>query len=430
MGGQSPLADAWADSLALNSELAGEPQIVIPDHTDLDFYLQQAMLRNPSLKASYYRWVAELEKAGYEGALPDPVFNYAKFIESVETRVGPQEQRFGIMQSIPWFGTLGARKDISLAAADAAYQRFESQRLRLFYQVKSAYYDYYLVSRELQITNENFELLKFWESVTRTRYKVGLQRHPDVIKAQVELGKLEDRLQSLEELHKPAAAQLRALLHLPEVVQLPMPDTISVAEAELNDDSLIAAIRSNNPDLLALGQNIEMEAARARLAGKQSYPNFTVGVDYIQTGPALNPDMAESGKDPWMVGVGVSLPIWFGKNKARRAEAEARQRSAEYALEEQRDQLTAYSVRVLFEHDDAARKTALYRDGLVPKAEQSLNASYGAYQAGGADFLSVLDAQRQLLDFQLTVERERVRLAKRAAELEMLSGHELAEFQK
>ena len=61
----------------------------------------------------------------------------------------------------------------------------------------------------------------------------------------------------------------------------------------------------------------------------------------------------------------------------------------------------------------------------MPKAEQSLNANYTAYQAGETDFLNLLDAQRQLLDFQLQFERSRSNLAIRRAELEMISGTDL-----
>lgn len=419
----------WSDSLALD-QIQSIAQVTIAADADLEFYIRQALHRNPGLKAAYYRWQAEVEKSGYAGALPDPVLTYGRFLESVETRVGPQEQRFGIKQSFPWFGTLGARKDISLAAAEAAYQKFESQRLALFSQVKAAYYDYYLLGREIEITRDNFELVNFWESVARTKYKVGLKQHPDVIKAQVELAKLEERLQSLEQKREPTAARLRALLQLPDSTTLPWPPTIEVAELELDDDSLLAVISENNPNLLAVAQAVEIESARGRLATKQSYPSFMVGVDYIQTGPALNPELPESGKDPWLIGIGVTLPIWFGKNHAQRAEAEARRRGAEYDLDEKRNQLVAFTRQVLFDYNDARRKAALYRDGLVPKAEQALNAGYAAYQTGEADFLSLLDTQRELLDFQLTVERERARLGKKAAELEMLSGKPLTEFMK
>ena len=79
----------------------------------------------------------------------------------------------------------------------------------------------------------------------------------------------------------------------------------------------------------------------------------------------------------------------------------------------------------MFRHTDALRKTQLYRDGLVPKAEQALNASYTAFQAGETDFLNLLDAQRQWLDFQLSYQRALTDLAIARAEIEMLTGEEL-----
>ena len=407
-----------------------ERRVSIPDHPVLEDYLKLAMDRNPGLRFAFSLWTAELEKSGHAGALPDPVLSYAYYVENVETRVGPQEHRFGLRQSIPWFGTLGAKKDAASKMADVAFQKLESKRQKLFYQVKAGFYDYYFMGRNLEIAIANFELLRFWESLAQVKYQVGLSQHPDLIKAQVELGKLDDLRISLESKLDPTGARFRALLNLPDSVRLPIPDSLAVPEFALDRDAILDSIRINNPDLLALSSLIERDAANLRLANHSALPSFSIGVDYIQTGPALNPQLTESGKDPWMIGVGVSLPIWFGKNKARRSEARARLRSAQYDLENNRNQLMAYAEQVLFAYDDALRKLGFYRDGLTPKAEQSLNASYASYQAGGTDFLNVLDAQRQLLEFQLAAEREKVWLAKAAAELEMLSGIELGKFRK
>lgn len=416
---------AAADSLAMMMEPI--PKIVssFDSTTSIDEYLRVAMERNPGLRSAYEQWIADLKRSDYAGALPDPVFSYGYFIENVETRVGPQQQRFALRQSFPWFGTLGAKEDIAFARSQASYQRFEAAIFELFYDVKAAYYDYYFLGRDLSITRENLELLKFWESVAQSKYRVGLKQHPDVIKAQVELGKLEDHLRTLQEKKAPTAARLRELLNLPDTVEIPIPRSISVVEMPFAEDSVIAAITKRNPNLRALEHIIASERAGERLAGKQAMPSFSIGFDYIQTGEALNPLLPDSGKDPWMVGVSVSLPIWFGKNSARKQEAQARRRLAEHNLQSLENRLRATTERLLFEYSDALRKTRLYRDGLVPKAEQSLNAIYTAYQAGETDFLNLLDAQRQLLDFQLTVAREQSRLATKRAQLEMLSGSEL-----
>jgi outer membrane protein TolC len=423
-------ARTTADSLAAELDTIPGSVPSFDSTATLQEYLVIAMKRNPGLRAAYNRWIADLRKSDYAGSLPDPVFTYGYFVEHVETRVGPQEQRFGIRQSFPWFGTLGAREDLAFAMSQASYQRFEAARLELFYGVKSAFYDYYFLGQQLLITNENFDLLKFWESVAQSKYKVGLKQHPDVIKAQVELGKLEDHLQTLREQVTPATARLRALLNLPDTVELPLPQSILVSEVSLVEDSVIAMIKQHNPNLQAMERMVESESAGERLAGKQAWPSFSIGVDYVQTGEAINPTMPASGKDPWMIGASISLPIWFGKNSARRNEAQARRRAAEYNLSDTENQLVAVTKRLLFEYSDALRKTRLYRDGLVPKGEQSLNAIYAAYQSGETDFLNLLDAQRQLLDFRLTVAREQTRLATKRAQLEMLAGTELNAYQQ
>ena len=394
----------------------------------LDSYLAYAALHNPGLKAAFYRWKAELEKSGVVSSLPDPMFTFGYFIEHVETRVGPQNEKFNLMQTFPWFGTLGARGAAAQEGAAVAYQRYNGEKLRLFYEVKSAYYDYFLLGREIELTRENFDLMKFWESVARAKYKVGLAQHPDVIKAQVELGKLDEKLRSLERKADPISARLRSVLNLPDCVKLPIPTSIPEAESTVDADTVLAMVLDDNPNIQAGMHTIEMQRANVSAASKASLPNFTFGLDYIATGEALNPSTPGSGIDPVMVSVGINLPIWFGKNKARKSEAVARYREAEYDLQETRNRLTSFTNETVYEYDDARRKVSLYRDGLVPKAEQSLNVSFTAYQAGEADFLSLLDAQRQLLNFQLTLDRARANAATRQAELEVITGHDFKDF--
>ena len=185
-------------------------------------------------------------------------------------------------------------------------------------------------------------------------------------------------------------------------------------------------VLANNPDLKSLLHVIDKDSAAKRLAGKSSWPSFFVGVDYIDVGEAVNPGLQDSGKDAFTASAGISLPIWFGANKAKKQEAEAQYRRAQNSFAEAENRLTAVTENIVFEYKVALRKTRLYRDGLLPKAEQSLNANYTAYQAGETDFLNLLDAQRQLLDFQLQYERSKSNLAISRARIEMVTGRALA----
>jgi cobalt-zinc-cadmium efflux system outer membrane protein len=392
----------------------------------LDHYLTYAALNNPGLRAAFYKWKAELKKVSEVSALPNPMFTYGYFIEKVETRVGPQNQRFALRQSFPWFGTLGNKGDIAWAASQAAYEKFRSARLKLYFDVKTAYYDYYYLGRQIRITQDNADLLTFWESVARTKYKTATANHADVIRAQVELGKIEDELATLRDKQTVLQARLRAALNLPDSVAIAPPDSIQTIESPIPRDSVTHWIVAGNPHLKALAFQIAKEESAVSLARKAWLPGFSIGVDYIETGPALNPSMAESGKDPWMVSASINLPIWIGKNKAKVEAAQAGKLAAENQLDQAENDLAEFGARVSFEYDDAVRKLRLYRDGLVPKAEEALNASYAAYEAGQIGFIGLLDTQRQLLAFSLELEAARTNSAKRLAELELITDKELS----
>lgn len=391
----------------------------------LDDYLAYATAHNPALKAAHDEWRAAVAKSGYAGALMDPMFGYSYQVEQVETRVGPQEQRFSLRQSFPWPGTLGASRSVAERSADMAYQQFEARTLQLLYDIRIAYYELYSLGREIEITQANFDLLTFWEAVVRNRYRSSLSPHPDLMKVQVELAQLENKLISARAQAAPAVARLRSLLNLPDTTSLPLPSKISFSETALPTDSLIPLAEQTNPNLQAMTSAIRRAESGRTLASRSTRPEFSLGIEYIRTGAAMNPSLTDSGKDPWMISVGVTLPIWFGNNRAKREEAEAAWKASQYSYADTRNALAATVAQVAFEHQDALRSVRLYRDGLIPKAELVLEATYTAYQTDAADFLSLLDAQRQLFEFQLTLARSEAAAAGREAELEMLTGRDL-----
>ncbi len=95
------------------------------------------------------------------------------YVESVETRVGPQRQKFSLRQAFPWFGTLGAREAVAEQEAWAAYRRFQAEKLKLAFDVRKAYSEYYLLGRRIEIAMSTLDLLHGWESIGRTRFETG-----------------------------------------------------------------------------------------------------------------------------------------------------------------------------------------------------------------------------------------------------------------
>lgn len=133
------------------SQQQGEPNIPVT----LQEYLRYASRNNAGLKAAFEQWKAALEQVPQAKSLPDPKFNYGYFIEEVETRVGPQRQRVGIMQVFPWFGKIEARTDAAAAGAKAARKRYEAEKLKLFFDVKETFYEYTYLAGAVEIAREN-----------------------------------------------------------------------------------------------------------------------------------------------------------------------------------------------------------------------------------------------------------------------------------
>lgn len=426
---------SWAAWRAFDAELRpaedGATAAALHSGSGLADYLAVALSRNPALRAQAQRWRAGLERVPQARSLPDPQLSYGGFIEPVETRVGPQEHRLGVQQRIPWPGKLARRADVAFEEAEAARARAEAERWRVRYEVTAAYADYYVLARERAIVREVLALVRHWESVAQARLRTGARgAHRDVIKAQVEMGRLEDRLESLEDARRPRVERLRALLDLPKDRDLPWPQTLPPARLGRPERELHDLLPRSSPLLAAHDREVAARARGVDLAGQSYFPDFVVGLDYVFVGEAVRNAAGVrprgSGDDAVLGKVGLSLPVWVGRNAASVSEARARLRAAELRRADTENALEAALARALYAYRDAERKLRLYRGSLIPKAEESLQATTTAYEAAAGDFLDVLDAERVLLEFQLQLERALGERTRALAELEMLTGTELS----
>ncbi len=398
---------------------------VLDADATLNDYLLYAALNSEALRAAYEEVKAALLRIPQVKTLPDPMISYAYFLREVETRVGPQEQRLGLSQMFPWFGTLRLQGEIAAKQAEAAAAVYQQKKLDLFYKVKTVYYDYFYLHQAIRITRQNMELLTDIEEVAREAYKTGQPLAP-LLQLQVELGKLDDRLRTLEAMREPVSAKLSASLSRPSYEVLPWPAAIPDETVSARVDQLTAEMPRYNPSLHRLDLTAQQHATAAELAGKSRWPNFTLGITYTQTADALMDNTPDNGKDPVMASISMNLPIWRGKYNAAEQEAWSRESAARATYRDAYHELSAELAFAVFQLEDADRKIKLYRDTLIPKGEQALNVARQAFEAGKVDFLSMIDAQRMLLEFQLAYEQARTEHAKRVAQIEKLTGHPLA----
>jgi cobalt-zinc-cadmium efflux system outer membrane protein len=127
-------------------------------------------------------------------------------------------------------------------------------------------------------------------------------------------------------------------------------------------------------------------------------------------------------RDAWSAMAGVSLPLWVSPKMAARREAESMVRAADLMLQDKRNEVTLSVHELHYRLRTARRLVRLYEDDVLPRAEKVLRASEADYEAGRAEFLGVIDAQRSLLSFRLAHVRAKVEYRQRLAELERVVG--------
>ena len=401
-------------------QLQASAEVALDLQAGLVAYVRYAQLNHPGLKAAFARWRAALEGVAPARALADPRLTYGHFARQVETRVGPQRARFALAQTLPWVGKLDLKGCIALQKAEVERQRYELARRVLVFRVKKAYYDYYYLQRSIAITENNVQLLAYLEQVGHAHYRGGTGGHEAVLKAQVESGRLQDRLRGLRARRRPVMAKLNAALGRPVAAELAVPDSLLPFGPAFDETEWVARLKAAHPALEMARARATQMALAVELAGKNGYPDLTLGIDYVQTGAA--PGVTESGKGPLVAMATINLPIWHTGYRAERRAAAASHRSALFASRDEEDRLVAELELAGYNWRDAQSRTLLYRDSLLPKAEQALHVAQRAFGAGRSDFLAVIDAQRALLEFQLSHERARTDQGLYAAEIEQLVG--------
>jgi outer membrane protein TolC len=389
-------------------------------------HLRYAALNNTGLEAAFQRWYAAAQRVPQVRALPDPNLLFGVFLQEVETAAGPQNSKIGLSQRFPWFGELQAREDAAASMANAAWRRYEAVRLDLVERVSAALYELRYLSKALTITEENLELLKQFEEIARARYRVAAGGHPELIRVQVELGELENRLTELRELRGPYIAKLNAALNRP--VDAPVHWPIDLPDEQYAGDitDLVDLADLTSPALLAMDDELHAARANEDVARAAGRPNLTVGLDYTFVSDAPpNPTFSEGGDDPILLTFGVSLPLDRSKYDAAVREAIARRLAIGHDRVEELNRMGADLRMALFDHTDAGRRVDLYEHTLIPKATESMRASMGAFRAGEQSMLDLLETERTLLEFGLSLERARADRAISLARLERLVGEEL-----
>ncbi len=396
---------------------------------DLAGYLRTALEHNDQVRAARARLAAATEKIRRTGVLPDPKLSVQYYLEPIETRTGPQNSAVALSQTVPWFGKLALQREQGEIDAVIAARRLATVELEVARRVKTTYVEYGLLGQSIRIVGENLEILRYLESIARTRYAAGSSSFVDVLKIQIEMDRVEEQGRDLADQAVPRRVDLNNLLGSEPELARPLPERIPAVRLRISPDRLLAALRDRSPRLAEARQAIERAEKDRDLAERDFYPDLTFSLKTIFTGRAGYGAPEGSGDDPLIAGVTLNLPVFTDRRHGAVAERSARILDARHRRDQLLRDLTTETENLLYRYREAERKIALYRDSLVPKIRQELEVALEGFQGGTYSILELMDAQRGMLDFELEESRALAERAKVVARLEELAGMTLASWQ-
>jgi cobalt-zinc-cadmium efflux system outer membrane protein len=427
---------AWAAAPAQAQEATAAP---------VQALVTEALASSPTIRAARARLEAAQAAVGPAGALPDPMLMAGIMNQPIGGSEGEDMmamRTIGVGQTLPYPGKLALQRQVAEAELAAANAQVEAARWAVTEEVKDAYYDLAFYDQALEIVRRNERLLTNFIQVTQSRYGVGTGSQADVLKARVEAARLAEEAVALTEQRRAALARLNAALDRPSdtpvadavipvqvaraavpesakevqftsaalgarAANSPLPPLVEVQEAAVRENPMIRAHRAM----------IAAQAARVDLARKAHLPDFDVSLQYGQR---------DGRSDVVSAVVSVPIPLRKGsKQDLEVKEAQARLAALEAEHHEQANELRARVAQAYADLERDRAQLALYMKSIIPQGRAALESATASFQVGRVDFLTLLENQTTLYNYETAYYRSLTQFAERLAELERIAGKEI-----
>lgn len=383
---------------------------------------RQALLDDPMLASSNALAEALDEAAIADGQLPDPKMKVSLFNYPTDTFEFEQEPitqfRFGVAQHFPRGDTLEYKSKRTKSMANGARANSTDANLKIVRDVRKNWFERYYWLQAERIVTTNRRLFNQLVDITEAQYAAGRSNQQDVLRAELELGLLDDRLTHIQQQQQTAEASLGKWLGGDARRPLPaeLPELAPVPALSLLEDRL-----AQHPSIQSSMANVEANQNSVQIAREAYKPGLTFGVDYgIRDGE--NPAGVER-PDLVAATLQFDVPLFTSKRQDRRLVA-AQKRAA--AALSQRDDKYREMQRILNDNytkwQRLGERVQRYDDSLLAQARGTTRATYNAYQNDSTDFATLMRSNITELNTRLQALRLRVDRAKVQAQLLYLAG--------
>ena len=395
----------------------------IPDGA-LSRLVAEALERNPEIKAAAHEREAAGKRVSPAGAFDDPMLEAGivniPFPATSFRREDMTMKMLGLSQRLPYPGKRGLREELAGKEAEIIGFGYHETTNRVVREVRTTYVDLRLVLETTRIVERNRSVVEQFLKTAEARYAVGQATQSDVLKAQTQLSKMVEELIRLDRERPSMQAELeRAIartIREDEIDAAPLP----AREVSLDLAALRERAEQSRPQILGLRGTIARAEKAIALARADYYPDFDVKFAYGQRDSM--PDGARRD-DMVSLTVAINLPIWRERKRdSRVAEALAMRDQATEMLRAQLNEIAAKLRQQVALVEQTVKSVRLYETGILPQARLAVEAALTAYRANRVDFLTLLDSQMAVFNYEISRAQATASFHKALAEIDLLTG--------
>jgi outer membrane protein, heavy metal efflux system len=356
----------------------------LPSPLGLADVIRIASERRDEIQGARARTQAGEARPAIVSALQDPMISPS--LDHLPFMLNGADFSITIEQQIPLSGIRGHRRASALADVDRL--RAETNRTTLDIGVEAA--NAYLMLQERRRTaalvNEQMAFARDVVSAANARYASGTAPQSDVLRAEVEVARLQAFARALVGEVHGAEAMLNTSLALD--ADLPVPELASLALRQpVPSWSAIKAALTSRPELAAGRADIARAEADVQVMRDMFRPMAT-----IRTGPSYT---MTDGRG-WMAMVGLSLPIWRSKLHAGVAEAQAMRSMAQADLRTMTRMIEGQAAVAVSQLEAARDRQNALNSDVLPRARMAIEPAVASYASGQLPLVSVIEAIQAL----------------------------------
>jgi outer membrane protein TolC len=392
--------------------------------TILKALITEALENNPEIIAAQREQDAARQRIAPAGALDDPMLEAGvinlPLASSPFNRDDMTMKMIGLSQRLPFPGKRGLRRDVATRDAQGIAHGYQETVNRIIRAVKLAYYDLGLTHETTRLVEKNKSILEDFLHIAEDHYTLGMGSQADVLKAQTQISTMQDELLRLGRDLPSIEAELIRALGRNGMRNLPEIRLAQLQETPLNSESLLETALEQRPQLKALKSIIARSEKEVDLARKDYYPDLDVRLSYGQ-----RDGMSNGISRPDMVGfsIAINLPVWRDSKLAPRvAESLALRDQAVSLYQSQHNEITAGLRQQIATTEQNLKSIRLYQAAILPQALLTVESALAAYQVNRVDFLTLLDSQMVVFEYEINLITAVANYNKALTEIDFITG--------